>query len=219
MRIAALSHTPVVYVMTHDSIGLGEDGPTHQPIEHLAALRAMPNMRVFRPADAVETAECWQLALENTRGPTVLALSRQNLTPARTSASQDNLCSHGGYELIAGNGAAKVSLFASGSEVEIAVSAHKELAGRGIASRVVSVPSLELLLAQPAEKRKAIIGNAPVKVAIEAAVRFGWDAVIGPDGAFVGMHGFGASAPVKDLYRHFGITADAAVNAALKLLG
>jgi transketolase len=218
MRIAALSHVPVVYIMTHDSIGLGEDGPTHQPVEHLAALRAMPNMRVFRPADAVETAECWQLALENTRGPTVLALSRQNLTPARTSASQDNLCSHGGYELIAGNGEARVCLFASGSEVEIAVTAHKELAGRGIASRVVSVPSLELLLAQPEERRKAIIGAAPVKVAIEAAVRFGWDAVIGPDGIFVGMSSFGASAPAKALYKHFGITSEAVVEAVSKRL-
>src|ERR1700682_3787146 len=187
MRIAALSHTPVVYVMTHDSIGLGEDGPTHQPVEHLAALRAMPNMRVFRPADAVETAECWQLALENLTGPTVLALSRQNLTPARTSASADNLCSHGGYELVAAKGEARVSLYASGSEVEIAVAAQKELAGRGIATRVVWVPSLELLLAQPADRRKAIIGAAPVKIAIEAAVRFGWDAVIGADGVVIGL--------------------------------
>jgi transketolase len=218
MRIAALSHTPVVYIMTHDSIGLGEDGPTHQPVEHLAALRAMPNMRVFRPADAVETAECWQLALENTTGPTVLALSRQNLTPARTTASAGNLCSQGGYELVAAQGAAKVSLYASGSEVEIAVAAQKELAGRGIATRVVSVPSLELLLAQPAERRKAIIGNAPVKIAIEAAVRFGWDAVIGPDGDFIGMHSFGASAPAKALYKHFGITAEAVVETASKRL-
>jgi len=218
MRIAALSHTPVVYVMTHDSIGLGEDGPTHQPIEHLAALRAMPNMRVFRPADAVETAECWQLALENTTGPTVLALSRQNLTPVRTTASADNLCSRGGYELIAAKGEAKVSLYASGSEVEIAVAAQKELAGRGIAARVVSVPSLELLLAQPAERRHAIVGSAPVKIAIEAAVRFGWDAVIGPDGIFIGMSTFGASAPAKALYKHFGITAEAAAEAASKRL-
>ncbi len=218
MRIAALSHTPVVYIMTHDSIGLGEDGPTHQPVEHLAALRAMPNMRVFRPADAVETAECWQLALENTTGPTVLALSRQNLTPQRTKESADNLCSHGGYELVAAQGDARVSLYASGSEVEIAVAAQKELAGRGIATRVVSVPSLELLLAQPADRRKAIVGNAPVKIAIEAAVRFGWDAVIGPDGDFIGMHSFGASAPAKALYKHFGITAEAVVEAASKRL-
>ncbi len=218
MRIAALSHTPVVYIMTHDSIGLGEDGPTHQPVEHLAALRAMPNMRLFRPADAVETAECWQLALERTTGPTVLALSRQNLTPVRISASADNMCSHGAYELVAAQGEAKVSLYASGSEVEIAVAAQKELAGRGIAARVVSVPSLELLLAQPVERRHAIVGNAPVKIAIEAAVRFGWDAVIGPDGIFIGMSTFGASGPAKALYKHFGITAEAAVDAAAKRL-
>jgi transketolase len=214
MRIAALSHVPVVYIMTHDSIGLGEDGPTHQPVEHLAALRAMPNMRVFRPADAVETAECWQLALENTSGPTVLALSRQNLTPVRTTAQAENLCSHGGYELVAAKGEAKVSLYASGSEVEIAVAAQKQLAAAGVATRVVSVPSLELLLKQPAEQRRAIVGNAPVKIAIEAAVRFGWDAVIGPEGIFIGMSTFGASAPAKDLYKHFGITAEAVVEAA-----
>jgi len=219
MRLAALMGTGVVYVMTHDSIGLGEDGPTHQPVEHLAALRAIPNMRVFRPCDAVEVAECWELALNRIDGPTVLALTRQNLPQLRTTAPSDNPCGHGGYELVAAQGEAKVSLFASGSEVEIAVAAQKQLADRGIASRVVSVPSLELLLAQPAERQKAIIGNAPVKVAIEAAVRWGWDAVIGPNGAFVGMHSFGASAPAKDLYKHFGITAEATVNAAVKLLG
>jgi transketolase len=219
IRISALSHAPVVYIMTHDSIGLGEDGPTHQPVEHLAALRAMPNLRLFRPADAVETAECWQLALEKTTGPTVLALSRQNLTPVRTTPSAENLCSHGGYELVAAKAEAKVSLYASGSEVEIAVAAQKQLAERGIATRVVSVPSLDLLLEQPVERRKAIIGAAPVKIAIEAAVRFGWDAVIGPDGVFIGMTGFGASAPAKDLYPHFGITAEAVVAAATKALG
>lgn len=219
MRLAALMGAGVVYVMTHDSIGLGEDGPTHQPVEHLAALRAIPNMRVFRPCDAIETAECWELALNRIDGPTVLALTRQNLPQLRTSAPNDIPCSHGGYELVAAQGDAKVSLFASGSEVEIAVAAQKQLAERGIPSRVVSVPSLELLLAQPADKQKAIIGNAPVKIAIEAAVRWGWDAVIGNDGEFVGMHGFGASAPAKDLYKHFGITAEAAVNAAVKRLG
>ncbi|MBR1283902.1 transketolase [Bradyrhizobium sp. AUGA SZCCT0177] len=218
MRLAALMGAGVVYVMTHDSIGLGEDGPTHQPVEHLAALRAIPNMRVFRPCDAVEVTECWELALNRIDGPTVLALTRQNLPQLRATAPNDNPCSHGAYELVAAQGEAKVSLFASGSEVEIAVAAQKQLAERGIASRVVSVPSLELLLAQPADRQKAVIGNAPVKIAIEAAVRWGWDAVIGQDGEFIGMHGFGASAPAKDLYKHFGITAEAAVNAALKRL-
>jgi transketolase len=218
MRLAALMGTGVTYVMTHDSIGLGEDGPTHQPVEHLSALRAIPNMRVFRPCDAVEVAECWELALNRATGPTVLALTRQNLPQLRTSAPDDNPCGHGGYELVAAHGEAKVSLFASGSEVEIAVAAQKQLAERGIAARVVSVPSLELLLAQPADKRQAIIGHAPVKIAIEAAVRWGWDAVIGIDGEFLGMHSFGESAPYKDLYKHFGITAEAAVNAAVKRL-
>jgi transketolase len=214
MRISALAQIPVIYIMTHDSIGLGEDGPTHQPVEHLAAMRAMPNMRVFRPADTVETAECWQLAMEKTNGPTMLALSRQNLTPVRTTHHDDNLCAAGGYELIAAKGKAAVSIFASGSEVEIAVAAQKQLADKGIATRVVSVPSLELLLEQPEERQKAIIGDAPIKIAVEAAVRFGWDAVIGHDGTFIGMKGFGSSAPAKELYKLFGITAEAVVEAA-----
>ncbi len=219
MRLAALMGTGVVYVMTHDSIGLGEDGPTHQPVEHLAALRAIPNMRVFRPCDAVEVTECWELALNRIDGPTVLVLTRQNLPQLRTTAPNESPCAQGAYELVPAQGEAKVSFFASGSEVQIAVEAQKQLAERGIASRVVSVPALELLLAQPEDRKQAIIGNAPVNVAIEAAVRFGWDAVIGRDGEFIGMHGFGASAPAKDLFKHFGITAEAAVNAALKRLG
>ena len=216
MRISALAQIPVIYIMTHDSIGLGEDGPTHQPVEHLAAMRAMPNMRVFRPADTVETAECWQLAMEKTNGPTMLALSRQNLTPVRTTHHDDNLCANGGYELIAANGKAAVSIFASGSEVEIAVAAQKTLAEKGIATRVVSVPSLELLLEQPEDKQQAIIGDAPVKIAVEAAVRFGWDAVIGHDGIFIGMKHFGSSAPAKELYKLFGITPEAVVEAATR---
>jgi transketolase len=162
MRLAALMGTGVVYVMTHDSIGLGEDGPTHQPVEHLSALRAIPNMRVFRPCDAMEVAECWELALNRIDGPTVLALTRQNLPQLRLAARNDNPCSQGAYELVAASGDAKVSLFASGSEVEIAVAAQKQLAEKGIAARVVSVPSLELLLAQDEAKQRAIIGNAPV---------------------------------------------------------
>jgi transketolase len=217
MRIAALGHIPVVYVMTHDSIGLGEDGPTHQPVEHLAALRAMPNMRVLRPADAVETAECWELALNRTDGPTVLALTRQNVAPVRTTASAGNLCAAGAYELSpAPNGAARATIFASGSEIELAMAAQRLLKDRNFAARVVSVPSLELFLEQPETVRRPIIGAAPIKVAVEAAVRLGWDAVIGPDGGFVGMHAFGASAPYKDLYRHFGITAEAVADAVIK---
>jgi transketolase len=173
-------------------------------------------MRVFRPCDSIEVAECWELALNRVDGPTVLALTRQNLPQLRTTAPADNPCSHGAYELVAAQSEARVSLFATGSEVEIAVAAQKQLAERGIATRVVSVPSLDLLLEQEVGRRKAIIGNAPVKVAIEAAVRWGWDAVIGQDGIFIGMHGFGESGPAKDLFKHFGITAEAAVNAVLK---
>ncbi|MFL5213820.1 MAG: transketolase [Microvirga sp.] len=216
IRIAALSGIPAIYVMTHDSIGLGEDGPTHQPVEHLAALRAMPNLRVFRPADAVETAECWQLAIERSDGPTVLALTRQSLPPLRTEAGAENRCAAGAYEIAPAEGEAKATLFASGSELEIALAAQKLLSGRGMTARVVSVPSLDLLLAQPEPIRRRIVGDAPVKVAIEAAVRFGWDALIGPDGLFVGMKGFGASAPYKDLYRHFGITAEAVADQVLR---
>jgi transketolase len=217
MRIAALAGIPAIYVMTHDSIGLGEDGPTHQPVEHLAALRAMPNMRVFRPADAVETAECWQLALERTTGPTLLALTRQNLAQVRKEAADGNLCAAGAYELSpAPDGKAKATLFASGSEVEIALGAQKLLNEKGMAARVVSVPSLELFLSQPEDVRRGVIGDAPVKVAVEAAVRWGWDALIGADGLFVGMKGFGASAPYKDLYRHFGITAEAIADRVLR---
>ncbi len=209
MRLAALMGQPAIYVMTHDSIGLGEDGPTHQPVEHLASLRCMPNMRVFRPADAIETAECWQLAIERTDGPSVLALSRQNLAQQRHDAAPRNRCATGAYELVAAKGKAIATIFSSGSEVEIAVEAQKQLAAKGIATRVVSVPSLELFLAQDEATRAAIIGDAKIRVAVEAGVRFGWDQIIGERGGFVGMCSFGASAPYKDLYRHFGITAEA----------
>ncbi len=217
MRLAALMGAPVVYVMTHDSIGLGEDGPTHQPIEQIASLRAMPNMRVFRPADTIETAEAWQAALERTDGPTVLALSRQNLPQLRTDATAKNRSATGAYELLAAEGGkAQVSLFASGSEVELAVAARKLLAEKGVRARVVSVPSLELFLEQDEATQAAIIGSAPVKIAVEAGVRFGWDAVIGHDGTFIGMHSFGASGPYKEVYKHFGITAEAIADAAMK---
>jgi len=217
MRLAALMGLPVVYVMTHDSIGLGEDGPTHQPVEQVASLRAMPNMRVFRPADTIETAEAWQAALERTDGPTVLALSRQNLPQLRTDATAKNRSATGAYELLAAEGGkAQVSLFASGSEVELAVAARKLLAEKGVPARVVSVPSLELLLEQDEATQAAIIGSAPIKIAVEAGVRFGWDAVIGHDGTFIGMNSFGASGPYKDVYKHFGITAEAIADAAMK---
>ena len=219
IRLAALMGRRVIHVMTHDSIGLGEDGPTHQPVEHLAALRAMPNLLVFRPADTVETIECWQLALEARASPSVLALTRQNLPQLRLGFDQDNRCAGGAYEIAAAQGVAQVSLFATGSEVAIAVAAQKLLRERGVAARVVSVPCFELFRARSAAERQSVIGAAPVRVAVEAAVRQGWDEIIGTDGAFVGMTTFGASAPFKDLYAHFGITAEKVAQAALSKLG
>jgi transketolase len=219
IRLAALMGERIIHVMTHDSIGLGEDGPTHQPIEHLAALRAMPNLLVFRPCDAVETIECWQLALEARDRPSVIALTRQNLPQLRREFQSENRCAAGAYEIVAADGKAAVSIFASGSEVSIAVEARKILTERGIAARVVSVPCFELLFAAPEPARRGVIGEAPARVGVEAAVRQGWDQIIGTDGAFVGMTGFGASAPYKDLYRQFGITAEAVAAAALSQLG
>ncbi|HWC93641.1 MAG TPA: transketolase, partial [Pseudolabrys sp.] len=219
IRLAALMGERVIHVMTHDSIGLGEDGPTHQPVEHLASLRAIPNLLVFRPADAVETVECWQLALQAKDRPSVIALTRQNVPQLRNRLDGDNVCAAGAYEIAGPDGAAAVSIFATGSEVAIAVEAAKLLAGRAIAARVVSVPCLQLLLAQPDSVRRAIIGETRVKIAVEAGVRQGWDAVIGADGLFVGMTGFGASAPYKELYKNFGITAEAVAEAAMKKLG
>ncbi len=216
IRLAALMGQRVIHVLTHDSIGLGEDGPTHQPVEHLAALRAIPNLSVFRPCDAVETVECWELALSARRSPSVLALTRQNVPQLRTGPAAENRCATGAYELLpAEGGRARVSLFASGSEVAIAVEARKRLAAQGIAARVVSLPCFELFFAADPATRTAVLGDAPVRVGIEAAIRQGWDAVIGSDGLFVGMAGFGASAPAQDLYEHFGITPDRVVEAVL----
>jgi transketolase len=220
IRLAALMGQRVIHVMTHDSIGLGEDGPTHQPVEHLAALRAIPNLKVFRPCDAVETIECWQLALESKNGPSVLALTRQNVPQLRLGFGAANRCARGAYELIAAEGgAATVSLFATGSEVAIAVAAQKLLAARGVRTRVVSVPCFELFLTASDAERAAIIGRATINVAVEAGIRQGWDAIIGSDGTFVGMTGFGASGPFKELYQHFGITPQTVAEAALARLG
>ena len=220
LRLAALMGERVIHVMTHDSIGLGEDGPTHQPIETLAALRAIPNMHVFRPCDVVETLECWQLALENRHGPSVLALTRQNLPQLRKEMVTRNLCAGGAYEIASSvAGQARVTIFATGSEVSIAVDAKKLLDAQGVLTRVISVPCVELFMAQSPQARATLIGGAPVKVAMEAGVRQGWDAIIGPDGVFVGMSTFGASAPYKDLYKHFGITPEKVAEAALSKLG
>jgi len=219
IRLAALMGKRVIHVMTHDSIGLGEDGPTHQPVEHLAALRAIPNLLVFRPCDAVETAECWQLALSTEARPSILALTRQNLPQLRDRFDAENICARGAYEIAGPDGKSDVSIFATGSEVAIAVDAAKLLAERGIAARVVSVPSFELFLEQSEDYRRAMIGTARLKIGVEAAVRQGWDAIIGTDGVFVGMNSFGASAPYKELYKKFGITAEAVAGAALSKLG
>jgi transketolase len=214
MRLASLMGIRSLFVMTHDSIGLGEDGPTHQPVEHLAAMRAIPNHLVFRPADSTETAECWQLALESRETPSTLALTRQKLMPVRIEFEEENLCARGAYELLPPSDAATVAIFASGSEVEIAVKARGMLEERGIPTRVISVPCFELFERQELDYQEAILGNAPVRIAIEAGVRQGWDRFIGNDGIFIGMSGFGASGPAPELYKHFGITAEAAVEAA-----
>ncbi|MFZ0609822.1 MAG: transketolase [Xanthobacteraceae bacterium] len=219
IRLAALMGQRVIHVMTHDSIGLGEDGPTHQPVEQLAALRAIPNLKVFRPADVVETLECWQLALQSNDAPSLLALTRQNVPQLRQGFDERNVCATGAYELIAAaDDDAAVSLFATGSEVAIAVEARSLLAERKISARVVSVPCFELFLALPDDRRAAIIGGAPVNVAVEAGIRQGWDAIIGSAGTFIGMKGFGASAPYKELYQEFGLTAQKVAEAAIARL-
>ena len=213
IRMAALMGVRVIHVLTHDSIGLGEDGPTHQPVEHLAALRAIPNLLVFRPADTVEAFECWQLALQHKTAPSAMALSRQKTAAVRTIASDDNLSARGAYELKTASGEARVTLFATGTEVPLALKAAATLEGEGTPTRVVSVPCFELFEQQDAAYQASVIGRGTVRVAVEAAIQQGWERFIGEDGAFVGMSGFGASAPAETLYREFGITADAVVAA------
>ncbi len=215
MRLSALMGVRVIYVLTHDSIGLGEDGPTHQPIEHFAMLRATPNLHVFRPCDAVETAECWELALAATDRPSALLLSRQNLPTVRTSA-ETNESARGAYLLSEDGGPRDVTLLATGSEVAIAMEAAKALRAKGKRVAIVSMPSWDLFEAQPDDYRVKVLGSAP-RVAIEAGARLGWDRWIGERGVFIGMTGFGASAPASELYRHFGITSDAVIEAATSL--
>jgi transketolase len=217
IRLSALMEARVVYVMTHDSIGLGEDGPTHQPVEHLAALRAIPHLHVFRPADPVETAECWALALKNRHRPSILALTRQSVPLLRTEAGAENRCARGAYVLAEAPGERQVSLLATGSEVSLAVAAADILARDGIRAAVVSMPCWELFEAESEDYRRAVLGTAP-RVAVEAAVRLGWDRWFGERSAFVGMHGFGASAPGTAAYQHFGITAENVAEAARSLL-
>ncbi|RHZ96224.1 transketolase [Cereibacter sphaeroides] len=212
IRLSALMGVPVTYVMTHDSIGLGEDGPTHQPVEHLASLRAIPNLAVIRPADAVETAEAWEIAMTATSTPTLLVLSRQNLPTVRTEHRDENLTARGAY-LLRDPGERQVTLIATGSELELALAAADLLAAEGIAAAVVSAPCFELFAAQPADYRAKVLGQAP-RVGCEAALRQGWDLFLAPQDGFVGMTGFGASAPAPALYQHFNITAEAIVKSA-----
>ncbi len=224
MRLAALMGVPATYVMTHDSIGLGEDGPTHQPVEHLAMLRATPNMHVFRPCDTVETAEAWELALTSARTPSVLALSRQGLPTLRTMHTTRNQLAQGAYVLAEADGKRRALLMATGSEVEIAMAARDKLQAEGIGTRVVSFPCWELFEEQPESYRRKVLPAGPVRVAVEAGIRFGWDRwLYGERGrreksGFVGMHDFGASAPAPVLYRELAITADAVADKVRALL-
>ncbi len=217
IRLAALMGVRVIHVMTHDSIGLGEDGPTHQPVEHLAALRAIPNLLVLRPADAVETAEAWACALANETGPSVLCLTRQGLPTLRREDVSENLVARGAYVLRRTEGPRDVTLLASGSEAALAVEAAQALAAEGIAAAVVSMPCWELFKQQPADYRAEVLGSAP-RVGVEAATRNDWDQWITPEGGFVGMTGFGASAPAGRLFAHFGITSAAVAEAARRLV-
>ncbi len=219
IRLSALMKQRVIYVMTHDSIGLGEDGPTHQPVEQIAGLRASPNLNVFRPADAVETAECWALALESSERPSVLALSRQGLPALRTQYTPENLCAKGGYVIAsADDGEAEITILATGSEVEIALNARDMLQADGTPTTVVSLPSWELFDEQPQTYRDQVLGAGTVRIAIEAASTFGWERYVGLEGAVIGMTSFGESAPADQLYEHFGITAQAVVDAAKQRL-
>ncbi|MGK2922570.1 MAG: transketolase [Methyloceanibacter sp.] len=216
IRLSALMGQRVIYVMTHDSIGLGEDGPTHQPVEQLAALRAIPNLHVMRPADSVECAECWELALLANDKPAILALTRQGLPLLRTTPTEENLSAKGAYVLIEPDGGRDVTLLATGSEVSLAVDAAKLLQEEGIKAAIVSMPCWELFDAQDETYRQTVLGTAP-RVGVEAAIEFGWQKWLGQDGTFVGMRGFGASAPAQELYKHFGITPEAVAAAARDL--
>jgi transketolase len=217
IRLSAFMGVGVIYIMTHDSVGLGEDGPTHQPVEHLAALRAMPGLHVYRPADAVETAECWGLALHRRDAPSLLALTRQSLPLLRREAASENCSARGAYVLAEPDGARQVTLLATGSEVSIAVAARDALAREGLRAAVVSMPCWELFEKTPKDYQDAVLGTVP-RVAVEAAVRFGWDRWLGAGGAFIGMEGFGASAPGEALFPHFGITPERVAEAARSLL-
>lgn len=217
MRLSALMKQRVIYVLTHDSIGLGEDGPTHQPIEHLAMLRATPNMYVFRPCDAVETAEAWEVALESTETPSVMALSRQGLPTVRTERTNENLTQKGGYLLKNVRGGRDITLIATGSEIAIALEAAEALESQGRQVAVVSMPCWELFDQQSDQYRQSVLGTAP-RIAVEALTGFGWDRYLRKQDVFIGMNDFGASGPAPELYQHFGITKDVICETAERLV-
>jgi transketolase len=217
IRLSALMKQRVIYVMSHDSIGLGEDGPTHQPIEHLSSLRSIPNLNIFRPCDSTETIECWQIALVCKDRPSVISLTRQNLSQLRTVFEDKNLSSLGAYEIFRSDNNIKMTLMASGSEVEIAVSASKKLAEKNIHTKVISVPSMELFDAQPEDYKIKILGETEIKISLEASHPMSWKKYIGNKGTTIGIEDFGKSAPYKDVYKHFKLTDDDVVNAALRL--
>jgi transketolase len=207
LRLAALMRQRVIFVATHDSIGLGEDGPTHQPVEHLASLRAIPNLLVLRPADAVETAECWELALRHAETPSVLALTRQELPTLRREHTDGNLCARGAYLLTPADERRQATILATGSEVQLALAARELLAAEGIVAAVISMPSMELFQRQDPAYRASVLGTAP-RIAVEAGTPFGWTRYVASEDDVVGMTSFGASAPFKVLYEHFGLTAE-----------
>ena len=218
IRLAALMQQQVIYVLTHDSIGLGEDGPTHQPIEQLSSLRAIPNVSVFRPGSAIETVECWELALENKTGPSLMALSRQNLNEFRQSldlGSKDNPCKNGAYCVASNSKKPEFSIFASGSEVNIAIEAYQELSRLNREVSVYSVPCLDYFNSQDNDFRENIISNASCNIVVEAGVSQGWDRILRENGIFIGMSTFGASGPYKDLYKNFNITKERIIDVIL----
>ncbi len=218
MRLSALMNQPVIYVLTHDSIGVGEDGPTHHPVEHIASLRAIPNINIFRPADAIETAECWHIAATHKNTPSVLCLTRQKVKQLRIDKTSLNASKRGGYVISESYNNLVATIFATGSEVEIAIEAQQILEKSKIGTRVVSIPCAEIFDNQPEDYKNSILDNNSIKVAVEAGVRLGWDKYIGKKGIFIGMNGFGESAPAKDLYEYFGITAENIVKQVTEIL-
>lgn len=217
IRLSAMMSLPAIWVFSHDSIGIGTNGPTHQPVEHLPALRAIPNLNVFRPADAVEAVECWMLAVAERGRPSALIFSRQPVPTVRRDGADGNSCARGAYVLAEANGGTKarrVTLLGSGSEVALAMQARESLQADGIPTAVVSMPCWRLFELQDTGYRSGVLGRGTVRVGVEAAVRLGWDRYVGEDGGFVGMSTFGASGSVSDVFRHFGITADAVVREA-----